>query len=572
MQKTTKDKIYYSSLVGFLLVCSLLFSCAGKHLGKNNSGEFKNGMVVSASEIASQVGVDILKKGGNAVDAAVAVQFALAVVYPNAGNLGGGGFMVYRSAKGETSTLDFREKAAATANRDMYLDASGNPIIEKSLYGQLAAGVPGSVAGMEEAHQKYGKLKWEDLVNPAVELAANGFKVTARQANELNGLKNRFTKLNPLGTALVKDTKWAADDVLVQTELANTLRAIAKEGRKGFYEGAVADSIVAEMKRGGGIISKQDLIAYKAIWRKPVTGKYRGYDVVTMPPPSSGGIALIQLLKSVEPFPLTKWGFNSDSTVQVMVEAERRVYADRAAHLGDPDFYKVPQQKLIDDAYIKQRMSTFNWNAASTSVSVSAGQVAHAEHEETTHFSIVDRDGNAVAITTTLNGSYGAGVVVKGAGFLLNNEMDDFSVKPGAPNMYGLVGGEANAIAPGKRMLSSMTPAILSKDGNLFMVVGTPGGSTIITSVFQTILNVVDFNMSMQNAVNAKKFHHQWLPDEVVIENQALDSLTTEKLKAKGYKIVPRGAIGRVDAILKTKWGYYQGGADPRGDDKAVGW
>lgn len=572
MQKTTKDKIYYSSLIGFLFATSLLFSCAGKHLGKNNSGEYRNGMVVSASEIASQVGVDVLKKGGNAVDAAVAVQFALAVVYPNAGNLGGGGFMVYRSAKGETSTLDFREKAAAAANRDMYLDASGNPIVEKSLYGQLAAGVPGSVAGMEEAHQKYGKLKWEDLVNPAVALAANGFKVTARQANELNGLKNRFAKLNPLGTALVKDAKWLEGDILTQTELSNTLKAIAKEGRKGFYEGAVADSIVAEMKRGGGIISKQDLIAYKAIWRKPVTGKYRGYDVVTMPPPSSGGIALIQLLKSVEPFPLTRWGFNSDSTVQVMVEAERRVYADRAAHLGDPDFYKVPQQKLIEDAYAKQRMSTFNWNAASTSASVSAGEIAPAEHEETTHFSIVDKEGNAVSITTTLNGSYGAGVVVKGAGFLLNNEMDDFSVKPGAPNMYGLVGGEANAIAPGKRMLSSMTPAILSKDGNLYMVVGTPGGSTIITSVFQTILNVIDFNMSMQNAVNAKKFHHQWLPDEIATEPNALDSLTTEKLKAKGYKIVPRGAIGRVDAILKTKWGYYEGGADPRGDDKAVGW
>ncbi|TKB99621.1 gamma-glutamyltransferase [Pedobacter cryotolerans] len=571
MQKVTKDKIYLT-LTGLVFACSLLFSCAGKHLGKNNSGEYKNGMVVSASEIASQVGVDILKKGGNAVDAAVAVQFALAVVYPNAGNLGGGGFMVYRSAKGETSTLDFREKAASAASRDMYLDAAGNPIVEKSLYGQLAAGVPGSVAGMEEAHQKYGKLKWEDLVNPSIALATNGFKLTTRQANELNGLKNRFSKLNPLGTALVKDTKWVAEDVLVQTELANTLKAIAKEGRKGFYEGAVADSIVAEMKRGGGIIAKQDLIDYKAIWRKPVTGTYRGYDVVTMPPPSSGGIALIQLLKSVEPFPLSRWGFNSDSTVQVMIEAERRVYADRAAHLGDPDFYKVPQQKLIDDAYIKQRMSTFNWKMASTSTSVSAGQIAPSEHEETTHFSIVDKEGNAVAITTTLNGSYGAGVVVKGAGFLLNNEMDDFSVKPGSPNMYGLVGGEANAIAPGKRMLSSMTPAILAKDGNLYMVVGTPGGSTIITSVFQTILNVVDFNMSMQNAVNAKKFHHQWLPDEVLVEENAMDSLTTEKLKAKGYKFVRRGAIGRVDAILKTKWGYYQGGADPRGDDKAIGW
>lgn len=572
MQKTTKGKFSITSLATGFLIVSLLLSCVGHHLGKNNSDEYRNGMVVSANGLASEVGVAILKKGGNAVDAAVAVQFALAVVYPNAGNIGGGGFMVYRSAKGETNTLDFREKAASGASRDMYLDAKGNPIVDKSLYGQLAAGVPGSVAGMEQAHQKYGKLKWADLIEPAIELAANGFKLSARQANELNGLRIRFTKLNPLGTALLKDTKWAENDILVQKELSNTLKLIQEKGRKGFYEGAVADSIVAEMKRGGGIINKQDLIAYQAIWRKPVTGKYRGYDVVTMPPPSSGGIALIQLLNSVEPFPLTKWGFNTDSTVQVMIEAERRVYADRAAHLGDPDFYPVPQQKLIEEAYIKQRMSTFNWQKASTSAEISAGEIAPTEHEETTHFSIVDRDGNAVAITTTLNGSYGAGVVVKGAGFLLNNEMDDFSVKPGAPNMYGLVGGEANAIAPGKRMLSSMTPAILAKDGELFMVVGTPGGSTIITSVFQTILNVVDFNMSMQAAVSAKKFHHQWLPDDVAVEDKAIDSLATEKLKAKGYKFVNRGAIGRVDAILKTKWGYYQGGADPRGDDKAVGW
>jgi len=571
MQKIIKAKSRLK-LLSIFLAASLLVACAGGQLGKNNSGEFRNGMVVSANEIASQVGVDILKKGGNAVDAAVAVQFALAVVYPNAGNIGGGGFMVYRSAKGETNTLDFREKASAAAGRDMYLDANGNPIVEKSLYGQLAAGVPGSVAGMEEAHQKYGKLKWADLVAPSVNLAANGFKLSARQARELNGLKARFTKLNPLGTALVNANVWAEGDVLTQSELANTLKLIAEKGRAGFYEGAVADSIVAEMKRGGGIISKQDLLDYKAVWRKPVTGTYRGYDVVTMPPPSSGGIALVQLLKAVEPYPLQKWGFNTDSTVQVMIEAERRVYADRAAHLGDPDFYPVPQTRLIEDSYIKQRMSTFNWQKASTSAEISAGEIAPIEHEETTHFSIVDREGNAVAITTTLNGSYGAGVVVKGAGFLLNNEMDDFSVKPGAPNMYGLVGGEANAIAPGKRMLSSMTPAILAKDGELFMVVGTPGGSTIITSVFQTILNVVDFNMSMQSAVAAKKFHHQWLPDDVAVEDKALDSATTAKLQAKGYKLVNRGAIGRVDAILKTKWGYYQGGADPRGDDKAVGW
>lgn len=570
MQKTIKANLTYLSV--FVVCTSLFLGCVGGQIGKKNSNEFKNGMVVSANDYASQVGIDILKKGGNAVDAAVAVQFALAVVYPNAGNLGGGGFMVYRSAKGETNALDFREKAPGAADRDMYLDAAGNPIIEKSLYGQLAAGVPGSVAGMEEAHQKYGRLKWAELITPSVVLAANGFKISERQARELNGMKNRFKKLNPLGTALLKEAVWAEGDVLTQQELASTLRSIRDEGRKGFYEGAVADSIVAEMKRGNGIISKEDLKNYKAVWRKPVTGTYRGYDVITMPPSSSGGIALVQLLKSVEPYPLSKWGFNTDSTVQVMVEAERRVYADRASFLGDPDFYPVPEKQLIDQTYVKERMSSFNWAKASTSAEIKAGDIAPVEHEETTHFSIVDRDGNAVSITTTLNGSYGAGVVVKGAGFLLNNEMDDFSVKPGAPNMYGLVGGEANAIAPNKRMLSCMTPTIIAKDGDLFMVVGTPGGSTIITSVFQTIVNVIDFNQSMQTAVNSKKFHHQWLPDQVDIEPNALDSATIEKLKAKGYKIVPRGAIGRVDAILKTKWGYYQGGADPRGDDKAIGW
>ena len=570
MQKTTKANSAY--LILAFASISLFWGCVGGQLGKNNSGEYRNGMVVSASEYASQIGVDILKKGGNAVDAAVAVQFALAVVYPNAGNIGGGGFMVYRSAKGETNTLDFREKAAGGATRDMYLDAAGNPIVDKSLYGQLAAGVPGSVAGMAEAHQKYGRLKWDELVAPAVALAANGFKITARQARELTGMKSRLKNLNLLGTALLKETVWAEGDVLVQQELANTLKRIKEEGRNGFYGGAVADSIVAEMKRGNGIITKQDLKDYKAVWRKPVTGTYRGYDVITMPPSSSGGIALVQLLKSVEPYPLSKWGFNTDSTVQVMVEAERRVYADRASFLGDPDFYPVPEKQLIDQTYVKERMSNFNWAKASTSTEIKAGEIAPIEHEETTHFSIVDKDGNAVSITTTLNGSYGAGVVVKGAGFLLNNEMDDFSVKPGAPNMYGLVGGEANAIAPNKRMLSCMTPTIIAKDGELFMVVGTPGGSTIITSVFQTIVNVIDFNQSMQTAVNSKKFHHQWLPDQVDIEPQALDSLTIEKLKAKGYKIVPRGAIGRVDAILRTKWGYYQGGADLRGDDKAIGW
>jgi gamma-glutamyltranspeptidase/glutathione hydrolase len=568
MQKVTKANFLFS-----LAVIGLILSgCAGGQLGQKSSKEYRNGMVVSAKEQASEVGLKILKKGGNAIDAAVAVQFALAVVYPNAGNIGGGGFMVYRSAGGEINALDYREKAAGLASRDMYLDSTGMPIVDKSLLGHLAAGVPGSVAGMVAAHEKYGKLKWEELVTPAIELAANGFAISERQATELNGLHDLFVKFNPSGTALVKEQSWVAGDKLVQTELAHTLELIKEKGNAGFYEGPVADSLVAEMKRGSGVMTLEDLKNYKAVWRKPITGQYRGYKIITMPPTSSGGIALIQLLKAVEPYPLKKWGFNSDSTVQLIVEAERRVYADRATYLGDPDFVKIPESQLMASAYVKSRMNNFSWAHATPSSEIQAGVLLPAEHEETTHFSIVDREGNSVSITTTLNGSYGSAVVVKGAGFLLNNEMDDFSVKPGAPNMYGLVGGEANAIAPNKRMLSSMTPAIIEKDGQLFMVVGTPGGSTIITSVFQTILNVIDFDKSMQAAVAAKKFHHQWLPDEVQTETGALDSLTVIRLTEKGYHIVPRGAIGRVDAILKTKWGYYQGGADPRGDDKAVGW
>ncbi|WP_293790145.1 gamma-glutamyltransferase [uncultured Pedobacter sp.] len=573
MRKTIKPLNNFKKSLIYLCVVLLLAGCVTGQLGKNNSGEYKNGMVVSAHPEASQVGIDILKKGGNAVDAAVAVQFALAVVYPNAGNIGGGGFMVYRGANGEINALDFREKAASAASRDMYLDTAGHPVVDKSLYGHLAVGVPGSVDGMVEAHQKYGKLSWAQVLQPAIDLAKLGFKITKRQAGELNALHRKFMAFNPNGTAFVNlESTWQENDVLVQKELANTLKLIQEKGRSGFYEGAVADSLVAEMQRGKGLITKEDLKNYHAIWRKPITGKYRDYKIITMPPPSSGGIALIQLLQSVEPYPLKKWGHNTDSTVQVIVEAERRVYADRATHLGDPDFYNVPQQQLLNAAYNKNRMANFNWAAATPSSAVLAGELKGAEHEETTHFSIVDRDGNAVSITTTLNGSYGSLVAVKGAGFLLNNEMDDFSVKPGAPNMYGLVGGEANAIAPNKRMLSSMTPSIVEKDGKLFMVVGTPGGSTIITSVFQTIINVIDFDMSMQSAVAAKKFHHQWLPDEVYVEKDAMDSLSTEKLKAKGYKILQRGPIGRVDAILRTKWGNYQGGADPRGDDKAVGW
>lgn len=532
----------------------------------------KNGMVVCATPQASKVGLEVLKKGGNAVDAAVAVQFALAVTYPEAGNIGGGGFMVYRSGKGETNTLDFREKAPATASANMYLDSAGNVIPDMSLATHQASGVPGSVDGMVEAHRKYGKLKWDELVQPAIDLARNGFSISKKLAGSLNWGSAQFRKLNPDKIYLLKDTVWKEGDLLVQEDLAKTLELIRDKGRDGFYAGKVAGEIVEEMKSGQGLISKTDLENYHSVWRKAITGSYKGYKIITMPPPSSGGIALLQLLHSVESYPLHRWGYNKDSTVQLIVEAERRVYADRSKYLGDPDFYKVPVDSLLKPAYIEARMRNFNWNAATPSSAIQPGSFVGYESDQTTHYSIVDHDGNSVSITTTLNGSFGSKIFVAGAGFLLNNEMDDFSSKPGVPNMFGLVGGKANSIQPGKRMLSSMTPTIIEKNGKLFMVVGTPGGSTIITSVFQTILNVLEFDQDMQQAVTSKRFHHQWLPDQVNLEKDAFDEATTEKLQQKGYKIITGGVGGRVDAILVTKDGYYQGGADPRGDDTKMGW
>ena len=533
---------------------------------------FKNGMVVTAHPEASKVGIDILKKGGNAIDASIAVQFALAVVYPNAGNIGGGGFLVYRDAKGNTDALDFREKAPLNAKEDMYWDKDGNAITDLSLYGQLAAGVPGTVDGMVKAHEKYGKLSWKELVTPAINLAQKGFKITKQQASELTNKHNDFVRLNAKTNALTSKVNWVEGDLLIQADLAKTLKLIQQKGRKGFYEGKTADLIVKEMNRGNGIISKKDLADYHSVWRTPVSGLYKGYKIISMPPPSSGGIALISLFQSVEDYPLNKWGFQSEKSIQTIVEAERRVYADRAEHLGDPDFVKVPQTQLLNKTFNVNRMKDFSFDKATPSSSIKAGEIIGKESMETTHYVIVDKDGNAASVTTTLNGSYGSLVVVNDAGFLLNNEMDDFSVKPGTPNMYGLVGGKANAIEPSKRMLSSMTPSILEKDGKLFMVVGTPGGSTIITSVFQTILNVIDFNMTMQEAVAAPRFHHQWLPDQVDYEPKAISINVREALQQKGYNLKERKPYGRVDGILVNPDKTYQGGADPRGDDTIVGY
>lgn len=534
----------------------------------------KNGMVVSAHPLASQVGADILKKGGNAVDAAIGVQFALAVVYPAAGNIGGGGFMVIRQSDGSTDGLDYREAAPAAASRNMYLDDNGEVIENLSWLGHLAAGVPGSVDGMVKAHEKYGSLSWEELLQPAIDLAANGFPLTEKEANGLNRAKENFLKYNTVPPDfIINDSLWIQGDTIYLKDLAKTLTLVRDKKEAGFYEGETADLIVAEMQRGKGMITHDDLKAYEAVWRQPVTGNYKGHKVISMSPPSSGGVALLQLLQSIEPYPVGDWGWNSAKTVHLMTETERRVYADRAKYLGDPDFFEVPVVGLLAPAYNKQRMETFDPSRASLSSDVTEGQpLAVAESDQTTHFSVVDAQGNAVSVTTTLNGGFGNKVFVAGAGFLLNNEMDDFSIKPGYPNAYGLVGGEANAIEPGKRMLSSMTPSIVEKDGKLLMVVGTPGGSTIITSVFQTILNVIEHGMGMQEAVAARRFHHQWLPDMIFMETDAFSAQVQNELSALGHQIEDRGNIGRVDAILVLPDGSLEAGADPRGDDTAAGY
>jgi gamma-glutamyltranspeptidase / glutathione hydrolase len=528
-------------------------------------------MVVTAHPIATKVGVAILKKGGNAVDAAVAVQFALAVVYPQAGNIGGGGFLIYRSKSGVTDAIDYREKAPSRATRNMYLDSLGNVKTQAVQYGALAAGVPGTVDGMWQVHKKYGKLPWYQLVQPATQLAEKGFQVTQQEADNLNEERSNFIRYNTNIPAFLKFEPWQAGDWLIQKELAETMRRIEGDGRAGFYEGATAALIGHCMRQNAGLINEEDLINYKSTWRKPLEFDWMGKHIITMPPPSSGGIILQQLLKMVEQHPMKDFGFHSAAAVHLMAEAERRAYSDRAEHMGDPDFWKVPVANLVDSVYLAQRMANFDPLKASVSQQIKAGQFAKTS-EETTHYSIVDKDGNAVSVTTTLNDSYGSRLVVPGAGFILNNEMDDFSAKPGVPNIYGAVGGDANAIAANKRPLSSMTPTIVTDKKRLSLVVGTPGGTTIPTSVFQTLVNVYVFGLPLREAIHQKRFHHQWLPDQIFVEEGALSEEVITRLQGMGHSIVPRGAIGRVEGILVLPSGQLQGVADHRGDDSASGY
>lgn len=530
----------------------------------------ENGAVVSAHALASKVGLSVLKQGGNAIDAAIATQLALAVVYPNAGNLGGGGFMVARLSKGSIITIDYREKAPAQAHRDMYLDSSGNPRFELSQNGHLSTGVPGTVAGLFTA-LKYARLSFDKLIDPAIELAEKGFVISENEARSLNALKPSFEKYNTIMPVFVKNTPWKKGDTLIQKDLAATLKRIKKEGAKGFYEGETARLIVEEMKRGQGIITLEDLKNYRAQERPPHLFEYKGYTLAGMPMPSSGGLLLHQMMKMVEDRNIGAMGFHSVQAVQLMVEVERRAYADRAEYMGDADFYKVPVKMLINDVYLQERMKNYNPAAPTPSTMIKPGVLPRAESEETTHLNVIDKEGNAVAVTTTLNNSYGSRTVVGGAGFLLNDEMDDFSIKPGTPNMYGAVGGEANAIQPGKRMLSSMTPTLVLKDNKPFLIVGTPGGTTIPTSVFQTVLNILEFKLTSEEAVWKPKFHHQWLPDKIEIE-KGFPEATRKALEAMGYKTSERGSIGRTELIRVLPDGKFEGIADNRGEDAAEGW
>ena len=544
-----------------------VFSCA----------EVYQPAVVSARKEATQIGLEIMKKGGNAYDAMIATHLALAVVHPTAGNIGGGGFFVYKDQDGTSGTLDFREMAPGNAFKDMYLDKDGNVIPDMSTLGGAAVGVPGSISAIFEIHSKFGSLPIEELFKPAIDLSKNGYVVTEKQSNSLTGKLEDFIKIN--GDKSLYSKRYFEGDTIINIKFAETLKKISEFGPKAFYEGEIAEMIVNDVKKSGGIMTIDDLKNYKSVWRDPVKFKYKDLEIISMSLPSSGGILIGQMLKSIEDYDIKSFGHNSVEAIQLMVELERRAYADRSHFMGDPDFMNLPVYELIDKKYVNDRMKNFSWDKATPSSEVKHGNIIINESDETTHYSIIDKYGNSVSVTTTLNNSYGSKIFVEEGGFFLNNEMDDFSSKPGYPNFYGLIGSEANSIKAGKRMLSSMTPTIVLKDNKPSLIVGTPGGSTIITSVLQTILNVYEFDMDIQDAVNAPRFHHQWLPDVVIFEEGSLDKVKDSILKSKNYFVIslpiqmetggmsPRSSIGAVDAIYVDEKGNVSTGADFRGDD-----
>jgi len=560
--------------ISLLLISILCIQCNTKvktlPVAKTHGLIVEKAMVVSAREEASKIGVSIMKQGGNAFDAMIATDLALLVSYPVAGNIGGGGFMVYRMKDGTTGSLDYREKAPIAATKDMYLDEDGtvNPVSSK--IGALAVGVPGTIAGLFEVHKKFGSLPFEKLIDPAIKLASNGVVVTKNQAKYLNKNKQNFRQANK--RIILLDNNWKAGDTIKYPKLAETLKRIKANGRDEFYKGKTATILIDQVQKLGGIMTLEDLANYEVKWRDPITFIYKKHKIISMPPPSSGGICMAQILKSIAPYNIKQYAHNSMEYIQLLVEAERRAYADRSYFLGDPDFVNIPTDSLMSEDYLNKRMSDFNWEKATKSSVLTRGSIPGYESDETTHYSIVDPFGNSLAVTTTLNAAYGSKVYVEDGGFFLNNEMDDFSAKPGEPNMYGLVGAKSNAIAPQKRMLSSMSPTIIETNGKLKMVLGSPGGSTIITSVMQNILNVLEYNMSMQESVTKPRFHHQWLPDNIKFET-SFDTIVFNSLKKLGYSIDHSNSpiIGKVDAILIMPDGKLEGGADPRGDDTAVG-
>ena len=529
----------------------------------------KNAMVVSAREEASRIGVEILKKGGNAFDAMMATELALAVSYPSAGNIGGGGFMVYRKSNGKTGALDYRERAPINSTRDMYLDQNNNIIEGLSMIGGLSVGIPGTIAGIFEAHEKFGTLSIEEIITPVIDLAKNGVIVTENQMNRINENRKYFQLVNK--SQILFDNNFQKNDTIKNLKLAATLEKIMINGKDEFYKGETAKTLVKFISENGGIITMEDLEVYEPVWRDPVVFNYDELKIISMSPPSSGGICINQIFKMIEPYNLKSYGHNSTDYIKLLVEAERRSFADRSHFLGDPDFVSIPTEKLTNEDYLNNRMIDFSFKTPTDSDDIGYGNIEISESNETTHYSIVDQFGNAIAVTTTLNGTFGSKLYSDELGFFLNNEMDDFSSKPGYPNMYGLIGGEANKIEPKKRMLSSMTPTIVEKGGDLYMTLGTPGGSTIITSVVQTILNVHEFEMTMNEAVNSPRFHHQWKPDSIRIELDYFDKKVKEQLIKSGYKLNDKGAIGRVDGILVRSDKMLEGGADKRGDDTAVG-